>query len=363
MNPLLLRRRCMAHNADVDYSKRCLTIVSLADNNTITWADTFTIATKRYIRISTDGGATWSGSIGSSNEGVTLATLQRGEKMMVKTIYDTVNEYSYNGEYAHFTSSSSFALEGNIMSLLYQNDFWNFTGFSENSSYTFLRMFAGCTGLVDISNLVMPATTLVQGCYERMFQGTGITSLPENLLPATTLSPSCYYYMFYGCPITAIPSGFLPATTVADSCYYSMFSNTSITTLPSGLLPATTLAASCYRQMFYGCASLATVASDLMGATTLASACCRGMFSACSSLQNSPDLLAQTLVTDCYRVMFNACTSITYIKCTATSISASNATNAWLGGASSRGTFVRAAGVSWARSTSGIPSGWTIQNA
>ena len=169
--------------------------------------------------------------------------------------------------------------------------------------------------------------------------------------------------MFYGCAITAIPSGFLPATTLADSCYYSMFSNTSITTLPSGLLPATTLASSCYRQMFYGCASLVTVASDLMSATTLASACCRGMFSACSSLQNSPDLLAPTLVTDCYRVMFNACTSINYIKCTATSISASNATNAWLGGASSRGTFVRASGVSWPRSTSGVPSGWTIQNA
>lgn len=361
MNPLLLRRRCMAHNADVDYSKRCLTIVSLADNNTITWADTFTTATKRYIRISTDGGATWSGSIGSSNEGVQLANLSAGQKLMIKTAYTAVTGYYENSEYAYFMASGDFALEGNIMSLLY-DDFIGKTSLP-NARYTFCRMFWGVTALKDISNLVMPATSLVQGCYERMFQGSGITSLPENLLPATTLAPSCYYYMFYGCAITEIPSGFLPATTLADSCYYSMFSNTSITTLPSGLLPATTLASSCYRQMFYGCASLVTVASDLMGATTLASACCRGMFSACSSLQNSPDLLAQTLVTDCYRVMFNACTSITYIKCTATSISASNATNAWLGGASSRGTFVRAAGVSWARSTSGIPSGWTIQNA
>lgn len=358
MNPLLLRRRCMAHNADVDYSKQYLTFVSLADGNKIKF---FTNDDNniRTIYVSTNKN-TWTSKT-SSSAGTTLATLNNGGKLYVKLSVNLTG-YSNGTFYNYFEATGDFALEGNIMSLLYSDNFWERTSLP-NFYYTFLRMFAGCTGLVDISNLVMPATTLVQGCYERMFAGTGITSLPENLLPATTLAPSCYYYMFYGCAITEIPSGFLPATTLADSCYYSMFSNTSITTLPSGLLHATTLASSCYRQMFYGCASLATVASDLMGATTLASACCRGMFSACSSLRNSPDLLAPTLVTDCYRVMFNACTAITYIKCTATSISASGATTSWLGGASSRGTFVRAAGVSWARSTSGIPSGWTIQNA
>ena len=357
-----MRRRIMTEK--VDYSQQPFTIVSLENNNTIT----FKVSSETNLTPVTLYVSTAKSSFGTSKTateaGTTLATLNRGEKLYIRvTNYITQANYPYSDgtDYHSFDTSGLVALEGNIMSLLYHLNFSEQTAL--NRDYTFFRMFYYSRKIQNIDNLVMPATTLRNGCYERMFQGSGITSLPENLLPATTLEPSCYYYMFYDCAITAIPSGFLPATTLAENCYYSMFSNTSITTLPSGLLPATTLASSCYRQMFYGCASLATVAHDLMSATTLARACCRGMFSACSSLQNSPDLNAKTLVTDCYRVMFNACTSINYIKCTATSISASNATNAWLGGASSTGTFVRASGVSWTRSTSGVPSGWTLVNA
>lgn len=353
MGQSIIRRRVIGGGIGIaDY----MTFASLADGNIIKFFTSDGSKT-RSIDVSTDG-RNWETKT-SSTAGTTLTTLDNGEKLFVRGV---TSSYSNGTYYHYFEATGNFALEGNIMSMLYGDSFEGQTALP-SGTYTFYRMFYYKSTLSDISNLVMPATTLRQGCYERMFGGTSITSLPNNLLPATTLEPSCYYYMFYGCPITAIPSGFLPATTLADSCYYSMFSNTDITTLPSGLLPATTLAASCYRQMFYGCASLATVAHDLMSATTLASACCRGMFSACSSLQNSPDLNAKTLVTDCYRVMFNACSSITYIKCTATSISASGATSSWLGSASSTGTFVRASGVSWARSTSGIPSGWTIQNA
>ena len=358
-----INRRRVFGGGKVNYMKQPLTFVSLEDYNTIIFKVTSATNLQPVsLYVSKDKNSY--GELKTATEaGTALATLNAGEKLYVRVSnYTTFTPYSNGTDYHIFSSTGYYAVEGNIMSLLYHLNFDEQTALP-SGTYTFYRLFFDELGLTDISNLVMPATTLRQGCYERMFQGSGITSLPENLLPATTLATSCYYNMFYGCAITAIPGGFLPATTLADSCYYSMFSNTSITTLPSGLLPATTLASSCYRQMFYGCASLATVASDLMGATTLASACCRGMFSACSNLQNSPDLNAKTLVTDCYRVMFNACTSITYIKCTATSISASNATNAWLGGASSTGTFVRASGVSWGRNTSGVPSGWTLVNA
>lgn len=353
MGQSVIRRRVIGGGGGIaDY----LTIVSMADDNVIKFFASDDNNT-RSIDVSTNG-RTWETKT-SSTTGATLATLNNGQKLYVRGV---TSSYANGTYYHYFEATGNFALEGNIMSLLYGDNFEGQTALP-SGTYTFYRMFYYKSTLSDISNLVMPATTLRQGCYERMFQGTGITSLPENLLPATTLAPSCYYNMFYGCAITEIPSGFLPATTLAENCYFGMFEYVPITTLPSGLLPATTLADSCYRQMFYHCESLATVASDLMGATALASACCRGMFSGCSSLQNSPDLLAPTLITDCYRVMFNGCTSITYIKCTATSISASNATNAWLGGASSTGTFVRASGVNWARSTSGVPSGWTLQNA
>lgn len=353
MGQIVNRRRVFGGEGGIaDY----MTFVSLADGNVIKFFASDDNNT-RSIDVSTNGRA-WETKT-SSTTGATLATLNNGQKLYVRGV---TSSYSNGTYYHYFEATEYFALQGNIMSLLYGDNFIGQTALP-SGTYTFYSMFSGCSTLVDITNLVMPATTLMPYCYYRMFMGTGITSLPENLLPATTLQTACYQNMFYGTSITEIPSGFLPATTLAGYCYFGMFEYVPITTLPSGLLPATTLADSCYREMFYH-APLITVPSDLMSnASTLASNCCRAMFSGCTSLRNSPDLNAATLVTECYRVMFNGCTSITYIKCIATSISASNATTSWLGGASSTGTFVRASGVNWARSTSGIPSGWTIQNA
>ena len=57
-------------------------------------------------------------------------------------------------------------------------------------------MFRNCTALTQA--LELPATTLVDRCYDSMFSGcTSLTQAPE--LPATTLSDYCYYYMFKDC--------------------------------------------------------------------------------------------------------------------------------------------------------------------
>ena len=62
--------------------------------------------------------------------------------------------------------------------------------------------------------------------------------------------------------------------------------------------------------------------------------------------------------------MFNGCTKLNYIKCLAIDISASYCTNTWVDGVASNGTFVKASSMtSWKTGTSGIPSGWTVQNA
>lgn len=56
-------------------------------------------------------------------------------------------------------------------------------------------MFKGCVSLKNPPGL--PATSLAEGCYEGMFQGSGLASAPD--LPATTLAPNCYKEMFEGC--------------------------------------------------------------------------------------------------------------------------------------------------------------------
>jgi len=218
-------------------------------------------------------------------------------------------------------------------------------------------MFEGCTSLTTAPEL--PATTLATACYQDMFEGcTSLTTAPE--LPATTLAGYCYIAMFKGCTsLTTAPA--LPATTLAEICYQSMFNGcTSLTTAPS--LPATTLERSCYSMMFAHCTSLTTAPS--LPATTLANYCYDGMFSYCSSLKTAPALPATTLAEGCYRYMFRDCTSLNYVKCLATDVSVYRCTEFWLYNVPSSGTFVKNTSMSsWETGSSGIPSGWTVQNA
>ena len=126
------------------------------------------------------------------------------------------------------------------------------------------------------------------------------------------------------------------------------------------LLPATTLTYMCYADTFYGCTGL-TVAPKLP-AITLVKSCYEGMFCGCKSLEKAPELHASVLVDFCYRNVFLYCSKLNYVKCLATDVSASECTLAWLGGVSSTGTFVKAAGFDgWKRGSAGIPTDWTVE--
>ena len=79
----------------------------------------------------------------------------------------------------------------------------------------------------------------------------------ELVLPATTLSEGCYYYMFAGCTrLTKAPA--LPASTLSYSCYDNMFRN-CVSLEHSPVLPATSLTSNSYYQMFLGCESLKSI--------------------------------------------------------------------------------------------------------
>ena len=59
--------------------------------------------------------------------------------------------------------------------------------------------------------------------------------------------------------------------------------------------------------------------------------------------------------------MFNGCSSLSYIRCIATDISASNCTYNWVNGVAASGTFKKASSMSsWTTGNNGIPSGWTV---
>jgi len=203
-----------------DYLHHYLTIVSLENNNTIGWIkDNGAIA--KTIDVSTDDGNTWT-SYTSNTNGVNLATLSIGQKMLIKGYNSAFGDI--NGD-NYFTSTGEFNLEGNIMSLQYDNDF---------------------IGQTSLKGTMRNFTSL--------FKGTDVVSAENLILPATTLKSSCYSYMFSNCT-SLIKAPMLPATQPIDNCYRGMFGGcTSLTTAPDLLAP--TVGYMAYSHMFYNCSSL-----------------------------------------------------------------------------------------------------------
>lgn len=313
-----------------DYSQDYLTFEAI-DTGKFTWSG----QTENTIYYSTDNGSTWTTLYGTWNSPGETATINAGDKILLKSNFSGSNP-------GKFGSTGRFNVMGNIMSLQYGDNFVNQTTLTS----TFLALFNGCTQLIDASNLILPATTLISNGYTSMFNGcTSLTTAPA--LPATTLAYDCYEQMFKNC--------------------------SSLATAPA--LPATTLAELCYDEMFNGCSSLTT--APALPATTLARSCYTSMFQNCTSLTTAPELPATTLVDYCYQNMFYGCSSLNYIKCLATIIRTYvdgtdeyyilDSTTNWVNGVAATGTFVKAAsmvaGNNWTTGVSGIPSGWTVQNA
>ena len=250
------------------------------------------------VNYSLDSGSTWVALASDTS----TPTVQSGHTIMWKA------NLELNEAIGVFSSTGEFNVQGNPMSLVYGDSFAGQTNLIGKNSI-FSGLFKNCTNLVSAGDLILPATTLSQGCYESMFEGcTSLTTVPQNMLPATTLASNCYAYMFYGCEsLTTAPQ--LPATTLTYSCYHSMFYGCeSLTTAPQ--LLATTLGHYCYDYMFYGCTSL-TTAPSVLPATTLTDMCYYYMFYGCSSLTTAPELPATTLASNCYGHMFEGCSSLT----------------------------------------------------
>ena len=319
---------------------------------------------------STDGGKNWiliENNNGKTSDLETTVSVNSGDKILFKGIGNTMCHIENGtmpmppfGNMSHFESTIRVNVMGNIMSLVFGDNYKN--QFSlENRSYCFAFL---CTNaqdktlnIISAENLILPATTLANFCYYGMFFGcTSLISVPE--LPATTLAVYCYTGMFGGCTsLTSAPT--LPATTLADDCYSSMFEGcTSLTSAPT--LPATTLADDCYVSMFKGCASLIT--APQLPATTLVDYCYFSMFYGCTSLTSAPTLLATTLTSSCYSQMFDGCTNLNYIKAMFTTTPSDYYTRNWVRGVASSGTFVKNSAATWTTTgVNGIPDGWTIE--
>ena len=290
--------------ATSDFSTKPLTF-NILSAGAINWTASSTALTKT-IDYKLNNGA-WVSITSSTSSSAPSIEVNSGDKLQFRGNNATYATNSLSRLYYNsFGGSASFKIEGNIMSLIYGDDFKNKLTIS--STYAFYGLFSGCTNLVYAKNLILPATTLASRCYFNMFNGcTSLTTAPSKL-PANTLATYCYDAMFKNCTsLTTAPE--LPATTLVDSCYLAMFEN-------------------------------------------------------CTSLTKAPELPATALAEYCYYDMFMGCTSLNSIKCLATNTSERNCTKDWVNGVASTGTFVKNPNMTgWTTGNNGIPSGWTIIDA
>lgn len=237
---------------------------------------------------------------------------------------DRCNIINANGE--HYVG-------GNVMSLLYGENYEGKTTFPTVKDFTLAHLFNSDINLINAKMLVLPATKMYNNSYNSMFYGcTNLVAAP-SALPATDIAINCYSNMFYGCVSLVDVFDELPALVLAKQCYQYMFYG-CLSLVNMVKLPATELAEYCYANMYNGCSSLvnvqplmATILKDycyynmfsrcigmletpIIGAQVLAPNCCTNMFHGCSSLVSTSDLLAQELAPSCYQSMYANCQSL-----------------------------------------------------
>lgn len=215
---LLNRRRLLMQKAQeqgTDYSDQYFTITNVsADGDGMTIYSTAEAPIKYRIN-----GGSWitatyntyncdiSWDVGDSIEFSYAGRISTG------TVIYTMFDFSYNSE-------GLIIISGNILSLVYGDNFRNYTTLPSDYTYAFLELFdqQEYTQL-DASNLILPSN-VTSYCYSNMFRQSGLIAAPA--LPATQLAERCYSQMFYKCyNLTTAPD--LPASVLMNRCYHAMF--------------------------------------------------------------------------------------------------------------------------------------------
>jgi len=292
---------------------------------------------------STSQGRSWAKFVIGNNYNWTI-NVQRGDEILFKG-YGKWASNSIDDSYSiHFTSTCRFDVSGNILSLVYGDNFEGKTS--------------------------MPAFDTVYQGFQNLFINSKVVSAKDLLLPVVSLSEEFYLNMFSGCSsLTEAPS--LPATTLGKYCYRNMFYGcSSLTEAPS--LPSYNLAEGCYSYMFSGCSSLTEI--PVLKAVKMKRKCFNYMFENCTSLTSalipgviisSVNMYHEDYAENCFSQMFKGCSNLNYIKALfSVELSQANTyLNGWVDGVAASGTFVKRDGTNWQTGVSGIPSGWTVQIA
>ena len=153
-----------AYQAAFDPSTEPLTF-KISSGGTINWTASNTAVTKTIDYKLNDG--EWASITSNTGSSAPTITVNSGDKIQFR---GNNAQYATSSYYNSFSGSTAlFEAEGNIMSLIYGDEFKNNSTIS--STYTFNGLFRDCAKLVSAENLILPATTLTDSCYYYMFSG------------------------------------------------------------------------------------------------------------------------------------------------------------------------------------------------
>ena len=168
-----------------------LTFIALEDS-------TFKFS-RNAMQYSIDNGTTWTTLAANTAS----PTVTAGNNVMWKQTGLTPNS---NNGIGTFSATGNFNVQGNVMSLIYGDDFKDKIDLS-GKNYAFSTLFNANTKVVSAKNLVLPATTLARLCYDSMFINcTSLTTAPE--LPAETNASAFFSFTSFS-PTTMDESFFL----------------------------------------------------------------------------------------------------------------------------------------------------------
>ena len=182
-----------------------LTLVAQADGKiTVTFNGGITLANDIHYTINNGAEQT----IAKNTSGAYDITVKKGDVVQLYSLNSSLGGSAVAGargttravddgaKYINIRPSMKTEIYGNVMSLLKGKDnLESATTIEANNA--FYGLFAGADKLVNNTErlLVLPATTLTEGCYDNMFSGCkGIEKAPE--LPAPKLEKGCYQEMF-----------------------------------------------------------------------------------------------------------------------------------------------------------------------
>ena len=198
---------------------------------------------------------------------------------------------------------------------------------------------SNCIVYGNIASLVNYVSVMPEFCFERLFYYTGITDFSGLIIPWDTISRyGMNNFLYGGSQITSesqLP--FFPATTVNNYGYNRLI---------RGLVNLTSIDMTkhfCYK--YAGKEALSQMFID----TRLESIKVKWDVEPIDS--TSTRIFSQL-------IMRNSVENITNLDPNPTSTKYDN----WITAKADVGTFTKAAGVTWTIGTSGIPSGWTVQN-